>query len=200
LSFSSCIGLSVDIKMNRDGSGRLTMEYRISRTVQTLGALDGNEKWPTIPVGRADWERTIERINGAKIASFSSSEKGDDNITKVVINFDNPQALSLILGSGAIIKTDNRSGSFNYTINPVKSSEYDQSMMSLVQNMFEGYDFSISLSAPRNAALTVTDGSGKTITTPPSAKAVLSGSKVSLSMNTLDLINLSDGFGINISW
>jgi len=59
LLFNSCIGLSLDIQMRRNGSGRLLMEYRVSRMAEAIGRLDGNENWPIIPNGRADFERTL---------------------------------------------------------------------------------------------------------------------------------------------
>ncbi|GHT76702.1 hypothetical protein FACS1894124_8630 [Spirochaetia bacterium] len=68
----SCIGMSADITIRRNGSGVLALEYRMSRELESLGKLDGNERWLPIPVGKADFERTTDRIPGLALKSFSS--------------------------------------------------------------------------------------------------------------------------------
>jgi len=173
-AFTSCLGLSIDIQMNRDGSGRLTMEYRISRTLETLGALDGNAEMPAIPVSRSDWERTAERISGAKIVSFSSSQKGQDTISVVALEFDNPAALLALLdpdSSRASITTNNNQNRFSLILNDGSSgSKYSddyETMMELARMMFSDYSFKMSFTAPGNSTLTFTNGKGNEIPQPP---------------------------------
>ncbi|MCL2805675.1 MAG: hypothetical protein FWD26_07035 [Treponema sp.] len=198
LTFNSCIGLSIDIQMNRDGSGRLTMEYRISRMIENLGALDGNEKWPTIPVGRADWERTIQRINGAKIVSFSSRERGQDTITNIVLEYDSEKTLLAILdpsGKRSSIN-DNR---FEYIMLDDSPVNYDAALMEMAKNMFADYNFSISFSAPGNSTLTITDAQGKPAAPPPKAQIVPAGRRVSMSIGIMELLNIPNGLGVIFS-
>jgi hypothetical protein len=209
ITLGSCIGLSIDIQMNRDGSGRLTMEYRISRMLDTLGVLDGNEHTPAIPVSRQDWDRTMERISGARITSFSSSQRGQDTMTTVTITFDNPQSLLAILdpeGERSLLALGDRSGQFDIILNDPGSSRYmdfsgyDENLLELTRNMFTDYNFSISFSAAENSTLTVTDGDGNIISLPSSAQVVRTGRRVSLAIGVMDLINLTDGLGVSIGW
>jgi len=206
-TFTSCISLSIDIQMNRDGSGRLTMEYRISRALETLGALDGNAEMPAIPVSRSDWERTIERIKGVKIVSYSSSQKGQDTISAVVLEFSNPAALLALLdpdSSRASITADNNQNRFNLILNdgsPVsKYSDDYETMMEFARMMFSDYKFEISLSAPGNSTLTFTNGKGNEIPKPSPVEAVTSGRRVSMSIGIMDLIEAQDGIGVKFLW
>jgi len=204
--FNSCIGLKVDIQMNRDGSGRLTMEYRLSRALESIGTLDGNEKWPPVPVGRQDWERAISRINGTRLASFSSAQKGQDTITTVVLNFDNAEALLFILdpqGKNSRFTANGRHGEFQYILNDAALGEmpvYDANLIELAKTMFAGYDFSISLRASENSTLTLTDAKGSAITPPQNARVITSGRKVSMVMEIMDLIDMPNGIGVKINW
>jgi hypothetical protein len=75
--------------MRSNGSGRITLEYRVSNMAEAIGALDGNERWPTIPVGRADWERTVERFPGLSLVSFSRREGNKDTVYNVRLDFVN---------------------------------------------------------------------------------------------------------------
>ena len=52
---SSCIGVNADMVVQANGSGSITLEYHVSQFLESLGKLDGNENWPLIPVGRADF-------------------------------------------------------------------------------------------------------------------------------------------------
>jgi hypothetical protein len=69
-SLCSCIGVKADITINADGSGKLALEYRVSNMVEALGKLDGNERWQTVPLGRADFERTLARLPKLRLSSF----------------------------------------------------------------------------------------------------------------------------------
>jgi len=196
----SCIGVSTDIRMNRDGSGRITMEYRISKVLDSLGALDGNESMPPVPVSRVDWERSVSRIPGAKLVSHSRREISQDTIISAVIDFNDSQALCAVLSaSGDIVSVNSGAGTLNMIFNK-SGRQYDADLSILMQTMFSGYSFSFSFSAPDDCAMTFTDGRGNPINSPSAAAAVLSGRRVSLSMNTLDVINQSGGLGARISW
>jgi len=200
----SCLGLAVDIQMNKDGSGKLTMEYRVSRAIESLGVLDGSEK-PVIPVGRSDWERSIELIPGARIASFSSNQKDNDIITSVVIQFDNPAALLMILDPGNSRSSASlNNNSFNFILNDKSSamdfSEYDESLMELARMMFAEYNFSLSFTAPANSTLTITDKDGHAAALPAQSEVVSTGRKVSMKMGIMELIEMKNGLGVKINW
>ena len=193
----------MDIQMRKDGSGRLVMEYRISRMAETLGRLDGNENWPIIPVGRADWERTIARNPGIRLVSFSSGEETRDSVTKVTLEYDNAEALLKFLDpseSRASLHMENQSGRLNIILNEPVSSQYDEDLFALMRNVSGGYNFSISFSADGNSVLEITDGMGRSAPVPDSAEIVPSGRKVSLSIGIMDILAVPDGLGVIFSW
>jgi hypothetical protein len=205
LTLDSCIGLSLDIQMNKDGSGKLTMEYRISKMINNLGVLDGNESMPSIPVGRTDWERTINRIPGAKLASFSSVEERQDTVIKVGIDYKDEQALLSLLdpfGEHSSIKRQEQSGRFDLIIlnDSTDRSMYDDDMLDLMRVFAEGYNISISFSGPGNSTLAVTDGKGNVVPAQSGAQTVLSGKKVSYSTGIMNFLEIDNGLGLRFSW
>jgi len=205
LTLNSCIGLSLNIQMNKDGSGRLSMEYRISKMINSLGALDGNESMPSIPVGKTDWERTVNRIPGAKLVSFSSVEEKQDTVIKVVIDYKDDQSLIALLdpfGGNAAIKREGQSGKLDIVLldEPIDYSDYDEELLDLMRVFAEGYDISVSFSGQGNSTLTVTDGAGNTIPAQTTAKTVLSGRKVSYSIGIMDMLDIKKGLGLRFAW
>jgi hypothetical protein len=207
ITLTSCIGLSMNIQMNKDGSGKLTMEYRISKMMSSLGALDGNESMPTIPVGKTDWERTVDRVPGAELISFSSTEDSPDIVTKIVIEYKDEQALiSLLdpLGKRTTIDRQGQSGKIDLIIlddaNAIDESNYDKDILDLMRVFWEGYNFSVNFSGPGNSTLTVTDGEGNTIPAQAAAKTTLSGKSVSYSTGIMELLELKGGLGFKFTW
>ncbi|WP_461246122.1 hypothetical protein [Treponema sp. R6D11] len=205
LTLNSCIGLSLNIQMNKDGSGRLSMEYRISKMVNNLGALDGNESMPSIPVSKTDWERTVNRVPGAKLVSYSSVEEKQDTVIKVVINYKNDQALITLLdplGKKTSIKRDGQSGRLDLFLiyEPIDYSNYDEELLDLMRVFAEGYNISVSFSGHGNSTLSVTDSAGNVVPAQASAKTVLSGKKVSYSIGTMDLLDIKNGLGLRFAW
>jgi hypothetical protein len=200
---NSCVGLSMEIQMRRNGSGKLILEYRVSRMAESLGRLDGNENWPIIPSGKADFERTIARIPGMRLVSFSSNEGAQDVVTNVTLEYDNTDALLKFLdpsGRRASLNMENQSGRLDIILNEPVSSNYDEDLLKLVRQVSAGYGLSISFSAERNSALSFTDGEGTAAQAPTAAQTVTSGRKTSISIGITDLLDIKEGLGVSFNW
>jgi len=209
LALGSCIGLSADITMRRDGSGRISLEYRISQMAEDIGRLDGNEQWPVIPTGRRDFERTIARIPDMRLVSFSSREetapdgKNKNIVNKVEMEFSNPQALTFFLdpsGRRASLIRENNSNKLTITILDSIPQQVDEDLLALVKQVSAGYKLDLSFSADGNSALNIEDVNGRLIEVPAETEIVSSGKKVSLAMGIDSLFNLKQGLLVNFNW
>jgi hypothetical protein len=203
---NSCLGVSADISIRADGSGRIALDYRVSKMLESLGQLDGNERWPAIPVGKADFERTIARIPDLRLLSFSSTEApsantilgGKDLVTKVSLEFKNTAALmafwgSSAAGTGASLVQRNGKNVLRLVLVEPLSADIDGDLLSLLNEMSKGYEISLSLSAPQNAVLSLSPSIA-------SARVVSQGKKVSIAIGAGDLLELKDGLAVEISW
>jgi len=204
LIFSSCLGLSADFQMRKNGSVKLSMEYRFPRSAENIGRLDGNERWQIIPAGRADWERTASRIDGMKLSSFSTRNDSRDVINKVTLEFSNTDALLKFLnpsgdGRRASLKNINGSNTFNIIfIDPVP--EINADLLELTRQVSYGYKLNFSFSADKDSTMTFTDGAGNAVSPPENAQSVLKGKKASFLIDTAELFNYKDGLGVEIKW
>jgi hypothetical protein len=203
LIFSSCIGISADIQMNRDGSGRMILEYRFSRISESVGRLDGNERWNIIPTGRADLQRTVDRIEGLRLTSFSSREDEYDTVNRATLDFNDTDALLKFLdpqGRRAKFTRENNANKLQLILNEPISSQIDGDLLALMKQVSMGYKASVSFSAPGSAQLTLTDGAGNPLPPPSGAQVVPSGRKVSVTLDTAEILNLSGGLGVIFTW
>jgi len=201
LTFSSCAGVSMDIQMNRDGSSRLTLEYRLFRMLENLGKLDGNESMPTLPIGKTDWQRTADRIQGMKLVSFSVKDEKKDFVYKVTLDFDNEKSLLQFLDPSsqrAVINRQNQSGVFDILLLD-KPPVYDSDMMDLIAFLSQDYNFSVSFSSPSNSTLILKDANGNPLSA-SNAKIIPTGKKVSFSTGIMDIFELKDGLRIIFNW
>ncbi|MDR2375862.1 MAG: hypothetical protein LBD96_05420 [Treponema sp.] len=153
----SCVGLRSDIVLNADGTGRISLEYRISRQFEAIGALDGNTGRPTVPAGRADFERSIKRLEGLTLSSFSSAEEGRDLVNKAVVSFTRLENILPLLDSGGGGATLSREGDRQLLRVRFDSArqDIDPQLLALVEQLSLGYTIALSLSAPGDVKLRV---------------------------------------------
>jgi len=199
---NSCLGVSADITIKADGSGKIALEYRVSQELESLGRLDGNESRPAVPVGRTDFERTAARIPGLKLSGYSSRDVrkasgGSDLVTKATLDFKDTNALLTFLdstGSRAALVHDGTGSLLRLTVLEPSGMVTAPDLPSLLRQISEGYEFSISFSLPRNASVVMIPSSV------PAAKLVSNGKKVSFSISTGELLSLKEGVGLEIRW
>jgi len=199
--FNSCLGLSFDIQLNRDGSGRLTMEYRISRTFIEIGQLDGNEAQAIVPVMRDEMERLALSVPGARLASFSSRETAQDIIISANIDFPNTDALTALLTSGSgenvSITNNGQTGNINLIVTD-SIQEKDANMMKLMRSAFEGYNFTVNLNSYAPSSVSVTNKDGTVIS--PSSSSISQGRRSSFTMNIQEIFEQPNGVILNFNW
>jgi hypothetical protein len=164
-----------------------------------MGRLDGNERWPAIPVGKADFQRSVARIPGLRLASFSSKKvrkASGDLVTKAVVEYKNTGALLEFLdrtGSSASLIQDNGKNILRLVLLDPASAVSDKDLLYLLKEISAGYEISFGLSAPKDASL---------IVTPPvsSARIISQGKKVLFAIDTGDLFTLENGLVVEITW
>ncbi|MDR0636380.1 MAG: hypothetical protein LBF87_04810 [Treponema sp.] len=191
---SSCIGVNADMVLRANGSGSITLEYHVSQFLESLGKLDGNENWPLIPVGRADFERSVQRIEGLKLVSFASRKREADIVYTVKLEFSGLDALVRFLdatGNRAVLTQE--AGTTRLSLTLSSGQDIDPDLLSLFASVSQPYSIAISLSAPNNADLSVSgDIAGASI--------VPSGRKVSFSAPLPALLKQNAGAIVDIQW
>ena len=201
---SSCLGVNADITINADGSGKLALEYRVSQELESLGRLDGNESRPAIPVGKADFERSLARIPGLRLSKYSSKDirnasGGSDLVTEVTLDFKDSGALLAFLDSTgsahAALVEENGSGKLlRLTILEPSGGVSNPDLLALLREVSGAYEMGISLNLPGNAVITMIPASIQ------AAKLVSGGKKVSFSINMGELLILKDGLTLEIRY
>jgi len=202
LLLSSCFGLNADITLNQNGSGIIVLEYRISKSLDSLGKLDGNERWSTIPVGRADFERTLDRLPEMKLLSFSSREDAKDLIVNAKLEFASIQGLLAFMdasGRRMSFSGDAGSGRLSLTLNEGMKNG-NANLAKLIASVSDGYSVRMSVTFPGQGNLALSDSQGKALAALSGSEIHSTGKTVSFSIPLDQVLLSSDGINAVFSW
>jgi hypothetical protein len=201
---NSCLGINADIAINENGSGTITIEYHIPLSLDSLGKLDGNERWNTVPVGRADFERTLDRLPEINLRSFLTKESGKNLVTTVKMEFDNIRAPLFFLDSGgrrSSFSGDGKSGSLVMTLNEGSGAERkNSSLLELIRKTSESYSIKAAMSFPSEGSLVVTDSQGRPLEKIPGSEIHGKGKKVSFSFPLYEVLSSTEGIVVEFRW
>ena len=198
---NSCLGVSMNISLNRDGSGIVTLNYQISRALDSLGKLDGNERWNTVPVGKADFERTIERLPEVKLLSFASREDDKNTIIDVKMEFSSPRGLLAFLdasGRSAVFSGDGNSGALILNLadpNILKNP----SLLKLIADISDNYTVQMGMTFHDQGYLLLLDNSGNAIAI-PDQDIQSRGKTVSFSIPLQEVLSSRKGVNAEFHW
>ena len=197
---SSCLGISAEIRLNNNGSGTIDLQYQVSKSLDSLGRLDGNERWHTIPLGRADFERTLERLPDLKLLSFSSTEDERNINFSVRMEFSSIQGLMAFLDAGgnrSRFTGDHRSGSIFLTLSEGRG-EISPNLDSLLSGISQGYNVRLGMRFPGEGTLNISDLEGAPVDS--GFDIVRQGRRVSASIPLYDILSAEKGINLEFSW
>jgi hypothetical protein len=193
----SCIGAESRVRLNGDGSGTIVCEYHIARDLENMGKLDGNERWPPVPVGRADMERSAARIDGLTLVSYSAREAGGDTVHRAEFSFADPRALEAFFdSSGRQFKADmaDKKLTLAFPGSEVRDGEFEKT----AREALAGYTFFLAFTLPAPPRISWLNGAGKKAAFPGSC--TVNGSAVEYSIPMAELVFLKVPLTMEISW
>ena len=196
----SCIGVNADIVFNADNSGTISLEYRISGVLESLGRLDGNEGRPPLPVGRADIEQSVERLPGIRLMSYASREIGKDRAVSLKLQFADIRALLSFLdayGEKAVYTGAGNDHVLTLVLNP-GGKKQDPDLKDLVSRITQGYSVNISASFNSAGTLRLLDKDGMIVSM--NADMQGQGKKVSCSLPTGTVLSAEQGLSLEFRW
>ncbi len=203
---SGCVGGSVDIALKADGTGSMTLEYRMAAGLDQLGTLDGNKSWSTVPAGEADLRRSAARIEGMRLISFSSKtdEKSALVIYTAKFGFDNfPTLLTFLDGTGShlIFAQDGGKNRLTCILDKGENRAIDPDLLALLESVSVGgaYDFSLTLRLPSGEGTTaVFDGNGTPLDIP--GASLSEGKTLSFRVPIARLLSITEGVTLEMVW
>jgi len=150
--FTSCIGIEGEINVNADGSGSLSMSYRISKLIAHLGQLEENGQFTPLPVNQEDFARTIESSRGIELTGFQESENEQDVLITADLSFESINSLNSFFMYGennAVMLEERDSGTvFTYYLYSGRETVPEQRQLDILSTIFKDYSINLKINAP----------------------------------------------------
>jgi hypothetical protein len=145
LSLCSCIGIQSQLSLNRDGSGTLRLDYRISQFMREDRSLP-------LPLSREDFQRVVEAAPGLKLLSLSQREDENDIYISATLGFDKPDSLNALGDPQQIgLAYSERGGKHALQQLLYRGRQAEQlsaDSLKMIDAFFQGYELSYQFSAP----------------------------------------------------
>ena len=176
----SCVGIDSRLSIRDNGSGTLSLAYRVSQSIVQLGLSTAGKPVIPLPVSRSDFERSLARTNGkVRLSKFDRSENEKDITIRAELSFDSLIALSQVDAfQDANLKpgTDGSRTTLSQVIGRAQSTPLTDESKRLIDALFTGYDLSFTVETPRpiqNVNLGTLSADKKSVTFKTTVKDVL---------------------------
>lgn len=150
---SSCIGIDSRLTLKDDGSGTLSLTYRVSQVVADLGLSSTGSSAIPLPLSRADFDRSLESAKGkVRLTRFSSSENEKDITISVDLAFDSFEALAQLdaFRDAQLTLSANGTGkTFSQLVARAPAEPVSEATLQMFDALFSDYTLSFVLQAPR---------------------------------------------------
>ncbi|MFP4114507.1 MAG: hypothetical protein ACOC2Y_06565 [Spirochaetota bacterium] len=152
-ALSSCLSTDTTVALRSDGSGTLSLTYRIDRAAWETGVFDDSDVARPIPVTRSEFEDAELAIEGLRLHSHSIV-KSESEVTVIArVGFGSIDALRRFLGRDSLeVKLAASGGSWRQTIAPGDGSS-GEGARALAADL-EGYALTFEVDPPAQVART----------------------------------------------
>ncbi len=150
---SSCVGIDSRLSIHQNGSGILSLTYRVSKLVVSLGnPVDGKGAIP-LPLSRDDFERSLTAAGGkVRLTKFDRSDDKKDVTIHVELAFDSVDALAQIDAfQTAQIRFSSVGGTrtFSELVARAPREPISDDTLRMIDAFFGGYDLSFTVEVPQ---------------------------------------------------
>jgi hypothetical protein len=170
LSLASCVDIDTRIRFQGDGSGTISLSYRVSHLIVDLGK-GGEATWSVpLPITEEDFRRSLEGVSGVTLTRFSRKEDEKDLILQADLSFDKVESLSKIesfRSSEPSLSISGSTSSYRQVVLHAEKEPVSSDSLAMLDALFEGYGISYAIEAPsaiRNHGIGTVGSDGKTLT------------------------------------
>ena len=150
---TSCIGIDSRMTIRDNGSGTLTLTYRVSQLVTELGVSSTGRSAMPLPLSRADFDRALAATSGkVRLTSFDRSDNEKDITIRAQLAFDSVDALARIdafRDADLKLAAQGSDRTFSQMVARAPRQPLTDDSKRMLDALFDGYDLSFTVEAPR---------------------------------------------------
>lgn len=147
----SCLGVESRLSVKNDGSGTLTLDYRIPRSLGDLGRTPEPNAPVPLPVEKADFLRAIDGIPGLRLARFTRRADGENVTIHAEIAFrriDDLATVPALRDAGLSLVTSGGRRTLTQVVAGAPASPPTPEGLAMVDSLFAGGSVTVILQTP----------------------------------------------------
>jgi hypothetical protein len=152
LLFVGCIGIESTMNINANGSGTVSIQYKVSQLLVNMGRTETEgEKQVPLPLTEEDIRQAVMRAPGLSLHSVHQEETETDVIILAEIGFDSVESLSkseVFADMPISFSTNGDTYVFSQLLTE-GSEEMTEEQKQAMQDFFQGYELAFTVTAPR---------------------------------------------------
>jgi hypothetical protein len=151
LLLSSCLAIESRIAIRADGSGTLSLTYRVSQFVADLGRSSADKSVVPLPVYREDFERGLRGVQGVTLKSFRRSVDEKDITISAELSFDSVDSLDRIAAfrdAPAHLTSSGGRHTFSQLVVKGATGDLSEDTLQMIDTFFDGYAVTLTVEAP----------------------------------------------------
>lgn len=94
---SGCLTLESTVRLNEDGSGRLSLVYSVSEELYDYGVFDADSSRRALPLSRRDFELSAIAAKGVRLLDYGSSRRDGVVTIEADLDFETSEGLAGLL-------------------------------------------------------------------------------------------------------
>jgi hypothetical protein len=172
LLLGSCLGVEMDLKINRDGSGTADMAFHIS---QIFFQLDPESQDVPVPITKEEMEASYAGVDGITVLDVTEEDMEEKKIITASLKFNSVEALTggdQEMFEGAVLEKEGDRTIFRTILKEaaedgMEAEESNVEQEEMVKQYFAGYSFVYRVQAPskiRSHSIGELSADGKTVT------------------------------------
>ncbi len=151
--FVSCIGIDSQVILHENGSGEISLHYKISNMVVDMGKVDRDDPFVPLPVTREDFSRVISQVEGVSLLSYAEKSDEFNKTITARLSFTSIETLNRFYGTSDAVFSLSSDGSMHtFRQNIFKGlpeGKIDADSQKLLEAAFKDYTLSFSVRTPR---------------------------------------------------
>ncbi|MBN2445062.1 MAG: hypothetical protein JXJ04_27145 [Spirochaetales bacterium] len=150
MMFSSCIQIESDLQLNNDGSGVMTLSYRVSQVMKELGRIGDEATSLPLPLSKEDFELLLADTEGIAVTSHSVKEIDNETVVNVSFSFTNVKALALFGESddSYLFQKSKDSTLFRQNLPFAGDEGFTEDSIAMLESYCSGYYFVYTIHTP----------------------------------------------------
>ena len=149
--FTSCIGIESRLVLRSDGSGTLVLSYKVSQFMKNIDVGREDKRLP-LPLSEEDFRRTVDGIEGLRLADLQQREDEENVHIRAQLEFDSLNALNGLSrepGLGLSLAAAGEGTVFRQVISPgTEPEELSEDSLAMIEEFFAGYELAYRVTAP----------------------------------------------------